>query len=452
MRQIAGYDAGTSQCRTASLALKLGHSLNKCASIKKAQLIQSSGDEKDVDNFLALMSMEWTDRVSRRAHKSLEEGKWNKAELLPLAEDLKILQAHLSKTITNVSQKLRECPSKESHRALSDAVLARLILFNRKRQGEAGKMTLDSFRQVGYVNMQDDVKHTLSEVEKRLASSLKRVVIRGKKGRGVPLLITEEVSAAIDLLAQTREAAGLPDSQYVFTAACGSPLRGCDALKKHVESCGARAPENITSTSLRKHIATVSQVLDLRENELDQLAKFLGHDIAVHRNFYRLPSACTEVTQISKLLIAAEGEVERHRGKRLADIEVDVQSRTRSPGTAAEEDREPDETEEVLLPHEGEEADVEDETQPPRACAEEEKTSQVKRKRLERRVSWSKEEKAAVKRQLGTIIRRGEVPGKADCMRAIAAERALRKRGWQVVKFCAYNMLKAERRQVSVKV
>jgi len=54
-------------------------------------------------------------------------------------------------------------------------------------------------------------------------------------------------------------------------------------------SCDAKKPLLITSTKLRKHVATLSQIINLRQNELDILASFLGHDLFLHQNYYRLP-------------------------------------------------------------------------------------------------------------------------------------------------------------------
>ena len=54
----------------------------------------------------------------------------------------------------------------------------------------------------------------------------------------------------------------------------------------------------MTSTSLRKHIAVVSQVLALK----DVLANFMGDDIRVHREFYRLPEDTQSEQCIRKLL------------------------------------------------------------------------------------------------------------------------------------------------------
>ena len=47
--------------------------------------------------------------------------------------------------------------------------------------------------------------------------------------------------------------------------------------------------------------------MNLKDNELDQLANFSGHDIRVHREYYRLPQSTIQLSKISKLLIAMQG-------------------------------------------------------------------------------------------------------------------------------------------------
>lgn len=47
---------------------------------------------------------------------------------------------------------------------------------------------------------------------------------------------------------------------------------------------------------------------------------------------------------------------------------------------------------------------------------------------------WSKQEKEAVWRQLGKYITLLRVPGKEECMNALQAERALKRRTWTDVK------------------
>lgn len=62
-----------------------------------------------------------------------------------------------------------------------------------------------------------------------------------------------------------------------------------------------QSPENINGTKLQKFAATVTQVINVTENETYWLARHLGHDIRVHRDFYRLHESAVELTKISTL-------------------------------------------------------------------------------------------------------------------------------------------------------
>ncbi|KAK3534610.1 hypothetical protein QTP86_016760 [Hemibagrus guttatus] len=94
-------------------------------------------------------------------------------------------------------------------------------------------------------------------------------------------------------------------------------------------SVWAQNPEHLRSTHLRKHVATLSQILNLKNNELDQVADFLGHDIRVHREYYRLPEATIQLAKISKLLLAMEkGRLPDLQGKSLDDIEIEDEINT----------------------------------------------------------------------------------------------------------------------------
>lgn len=94
---------------------------------------------------------------------------------------------------------------------------------------------------------------------------------------------------------------------YLFARPnCQSHYRAQDCLRLYASQCGAQNPEHLKSTHLRKHVATLLQILNLKNNELDQVADFLGHDIRVHREYYRLPEATIQLAKISKLLMAME--------------------------------------------------------------------------------------------------------------------------------------------------
>lgn len=62
-------------------------------------------------------------------------------------------------------------------------------------------------------------------------------------------------------------------------------------------------------------------MLNLKENEIEQLATFLGHDIRVHGEFYRLPESTLQ-------LFVSIGERETDlQGKGLDDIEINLEGK-----------------------------------------------------------------------------------------------------------------------------
>ncbi|MEQ2213847.1 hypothetical protein XENOCAPTIV_022090, partial [Xenoophorus captivus] len=142
----------------------------------------------------------------------------------------------------------------------------------------------------------------------KLCSYFERVELKGKIGKKVAVLLTPEMTSALNLLVEKRSECGIPDDNtYLFAIPnCLTHYRGHDTLRKFSEECGAEKPEYLRSTKLRKEIATTSQILNLKKNELDQLADFMGHDIAVHRQFYRLSEPTVQHAKISKLLLALE--------------------------------------------------------------------------------------------------------------------------------------------------
>ena len=157
------------------------------------------------------------------------------------------------------------------------------------------------------------------------------IEIRGKRGRKVPILLTKEVKRAIDvLLAKWSEVGIYPENPYLF-AVTGKQslghLRPWECLRKVAtcEELDLEKPEAVTSTKLRKYVATVSQILDLQKNELDWLARHLGHDIRVHREYYRLHDSTIELAKVGKLLYTVdEGKASQWAGRSLDEIDLKI--------------------------------------------------------------------------------------------------------------------------------
>ncbi|KAL1268690.1 hypothetical protein QQF64_034053 [Cirrhinus molitorella] len=106
------------------------------------------------------------------------------------------------------------------------------------------------------------------------------------------------------------------------------------------------------------------------EHREEQLANFLGHDIRIHREFYRLPEKTLQLAKISKVLMALEqGRLAEFHGKNLDEIGIDPDGKT-----------------------------------------------------TQKRTPWQQTEVQAVERHLKRFIISGTVPAKSDCEKCLRAE------------------------------
>ena len=242
------------------------------------------------------------------ALQNLHTRKFNKPKRLPVADDLQKLNRHLETVAAQELKELSESPNRSSWRILASATLAQLVFFNRRRGGETERIQLKQYTDgvTQEKKMQQEVAQCLSPFERKLAMSMRRVEIRGKRGRCVPVLLTQTHFNQLEALCSSRNECGIHDeNQFLFARDGNSqtPVQSSDFLNKFANECGAKNPELIKSTSLRKHVATISQILSLKDNELESLANFLGHDINIHRQYYRLPEDTIQLAKISTVFL-----------------------------------------------------------------------------------------------------------------------------------------------------
>lgn len=273
-----------------------------------------------------IKNFRWKALITRGATTTMKELKWNAPPILPFTEDVKCLDSHMEKVKDVAERMLKLSPSANNYATLAKVTLAQVIIFNRRREREVSRMELATFMARKKSELNKDMEACLTPLEKKMCDFFTRVEIRGKRGRGVPVLLKPSMLSAMELLAQTREMCGvLKENIYMFARPGAlSAYRGGECIQKFARESGAKNPEVLTSTKLRKHIATMSQVLNLQENESDQLADFLGHDIRVHRQYYRLPQGTLQLAKMSKVLLAVEkGTLSQYKGQALDDIEID---------------------------------------------------------------------------------------------------------------------------------
>ncbi|XP_028974570.2 uncharacterized protein LOC109615233 isoform X1 [Esox lucius] len=125
--------------------------------------------------------------------------------------------------------------------------------------------------------------------------------------------------SSVNILIQHRSQVGVSVFARLSANTC---IRGSDCLRYFASACGAEYPDRLRSTKLRKQIATLCQMMNLQDHEMDQVAKFMGHDIRVHREYYRLSENTMQLAKISKLLIAIEKGPHAYKGKSLDQIDL----------------------------------------------------------------------------------------------------------------------------------
>ncbi|XP_077388777.1 uncharacterized protein LOC144026107 isoform X3 [Festucalex cinctus] len=460
VKVLAGHNSENNTYKKPSLALKIGHSLGVLSELIESDSLSSvDRDECLLEyarEFKTIKNFRWKALISRGATTTMTEAKWNAPQILPFTEDVKLLDEHVEKSREVAERMLKLCPSASNYAALAKVTLAQVIIFNRRREGEVSRMELSTFVERKELEHNEDMAACLTPLENKMCEFFTRLEIRGKRGRGVPVLLKPSMVSAMELLAQTREMCGvLKENVFMF----GRPeamtaYRGGECIQKLAKESGAKNPEALTSTRLRKHIATMSQVLNLQENEADQLADFLGHDIRVHRQYYRLPQGTLQLAKMSKMLLAVEqGTLSQYKGQTLDDVQIDPQEKVDSTQDPEESS---DEESDLTVPEATGEADVEEEaaTSLPSSSKttliEDMGVSQMTGGITKRK--WTDAEIYAVEKHMMHFIHKCQVPQKLDCLRCINSEpHALKNRTWTGVKNFVRNRITTLKRRASAK-
>lgn len=434
VRSVAEYSDETHSFGKGSLALKLGYSIKKSAFILKSHAIQNS-DQMQIANaekFLSLFTGNWCDHISSAANQSLERRKFNNPQLLPCCRDVEKLYSY----VKNIKA--------DDYPTVAKAALCEISLFNRKRGGEVQRMTLENL-EMGKKNQEpvdEEIIQSLTPIERKLVQSFTRIEIRGKFNRRVAILLTHSMLTKIDTIMLERERLSIK-SKYLFATPNGErPYRGSDVIRVMAIEAGVSSPYIFTWTSLRKQVATISQALEISDIEQDQLAQFLGHDIRVHRDFYRLPHDILQKAKVAKILMKINAgkstSVEDYSLE--DDNELEPDDSCSGESDLDEEEKECYEDTQESGPSEIMELDAFKERHEPKHEGLNENSSDTRKSGKRRK--WTQVERQAVLKHLSVFIRMKKVPGKADIEKAINREQCLNARSWRNVKDFCYNEIK----------
>ena len=179
---------GESQVGTPSLALHIGYALKKCVGIVRGKALREKdrGLLEDIEHFEKLMEAEWNYRISHHSMTTLNDRKHNQPDLLPVTSDLQKLKEYITLKIVYLTSKLKSAkPDVRTWRELSELVLNRLILFNKRRGGEAARLRVETYvnRPDWHKSTSQDVLASLSGIEQQLFKRYCNKLLKTEKNR-----------------------------------------------------------------------------------------------------------------------------------------------------------------------------------------------------------------------------------------------------------------------------
>lgn len=266
--------------------------------------------------------------MSCRALTNFEEDKWTEKEMISLAEDAMKLHKMLNSKGEEAKRQLLKGPYPEAYKTLSQSLLSQITLFNKSRHGALAAMPLQTYVNRTSEVPNDDVVQFLSPLEQNLIEDFTRFMIVGGGGQTVLVLLTKEMMKSLDFLVDNRSVENhiLDSNRYVFARQnSDSHLGSSSCLRKHAVACKAKRPESLTSSELRKPVASLSQLLNLNDDELDQLAQFVACDITERREHSRLTENTLLLAKMSKSLMAMESDADTCSIKALNEIDLGLE-------------------------------------------------------------------------------------------------------------------------------
>lgn len=264
------------------------------------------------ENFNKLFNSGVTTSVSKGFYRTQIKMKREKIEKLPSTEDIRLLAKYINQQLKVCYVNLSKQFSLQAYTNLACMTIASLIVFNRRRTGEAQNILTKDYHRREYLD--DKWVATLSVEDQNLAKQYSRMKIRGKLGRTVPCLIKPDVDKSIQLLIHHRTSAKITN-EFLFglptiTGIGITRVNACNVLRKLSVLCGATEPELLRGTKMRKHFASMCISMELSESVVSEVADFMGHHEKVHYQYYRKMPIVREIVKMSKILQTAQGDDE----------------------------------------------------------------------------------------------------------------------------------------------
>lgn len=324
---VTGFDG--KKFKSPSLVGELGRAMKLVANRRIIHYIKFNDEDRksDIEKWLHIYNYDYYHNVGKSALMTIQKSKYGKVQLVPLTQDIIKVNNYINEQINHAEGILKRKFDIEAFTTLNNCLLSQIQIFNRKRAGEIEMFEIKEFENRHNISKDSEFYKSLKPSEKAVANKYMRIETRGKLHlKPASILLTRRQIELIKLIIKHRKNASVDDTNSYVFAKKKSFFKACTALREIAYASDAEHPDLITGTWLRKHIATTAQALNFSENDMTNLAAFLGHDIKTHRQFYRLPNEAIHLAKLSRLLMAMDnGSINEFHGKSLDEINVDLQ-------------------------------------------------------------------------------------------------------------------------------
>lgn len=481
IKKMCGFNNETGDVEVTSIPARLRPSLLCCVDILYTQTIldkSSSTAEKDhkkkrLDDFKLLLEANWQWEISSNAEKARKKKNMTKETILPLDEDIKVLMKKIHELEERYGENLKKDVTILNYENLCEVTIAHIIMLDRKRSGDVAEAELQYYVNRKHTEIPLSVLKCLTAEQQQAIDKLDIFQIPGKRVRAVPVLLTQKMRENIDTIIISREQLQIPNTnKYLFARpTTNEPFDGGKCLNRIKEKCTLQKPEMLTATGLRHHIATMSQVHSGRNDKYtEHLAGFMGHDLNIHAQNYRLPLDALQKGIVGSRLIEIEESYKsndeigstvnsKEKNKTESDTglvtEKNVEDHTAAKNNSEENvdipvdqsenenEKGRDKSKRKQKKHyksdtDTEESSFEDKEEEIRIELEELTDSKQRRKKVH--VRWTDEELDIVRKRFKNELSKKINPGKAKCTTVLKEEPILHRRTWMQLNTCVNNM------------
>ncbi len=311
IRKVAGFDSTKKEFKspgTASTLVTLMNAIGEHLVIESMKL-DDSQKERDAERFLKVFQKDVKTKINKIVSVQQAKARRQRKENIPSTDDINRLAAYLDREREKSFNDLCEGFVYQKWLCLAELTMISMLEFNRRRVGEMQNITTSDFKEREMIDVEKNAEIIPEDIKELIKSRMK---IRGKLNRTVPVLMKHDYDACIDLLLLHRKTAAVSDnndclfalptkSKNIRTINAGATIRAFSNL------CGAENPSSLRATKLRKHMASYCGTLNLHDNDVTNVANFMGHHDQIHRDCYRHNTLQREVTQMTLLLEGAQG-------------------------------------------------------------------------------------------------------------------------------------------------